>query len=79
MNNASSVRPCDTVTISDVNAVLYMSGGSKCDGVWKVISIHNDFIALSRGGRLARVKHQGVTLHKKQEPVTELPESIDDE
>ena len=63
MNN--DIRVFDLVTIIKKSFVLNQRGGFDSNGVWKVMSIHDDFMVLSRGGRILRVKPDGVSLHEK--------------
>lgn len=59
------IRVFDLVTIINKFSVLNQRGGFDSGGIWKVMSIHDDFLVLSRGARILRVKPDGVSLHEK--------------
>ena len=61
----TDIRVFDFVTISDPKEVLNQRGGFDSGGIWTVVSIHDDFVVLSRGGRIMRVKISGIALHAK--------------
>lgn len=70
------IRVFDLVTIIDKSCVLNQRGGFDSDGVWKVMSIHDDFMVLSRGARLTRVEPRGVSLHEKSQNNNVVSEEI---
>jgi len=74
----SDIRVFDLVTISDRNCVLNQRGGFDSAGIWTVVSMHEDFIVLSRGGRIMRVKPGGIVLHAKYNPTISIETGLED-
>lgn len=61
----NDIRVFDSVTVSNTKDVLNQRGGVDSNGIWTVVSIHEDFMVLTRGGRIMRVKPSGLSLHAK--------------
>lgn len=74
----TDIRVFDFVTISDPKEVLNQRGGFDSSGVWTVVSIHDDFTVLSRGGRIMRVKPPGIALHAKFQPTITIETGLED-
>jgi hypothetical protein len=55
-----NIRAFDVVEITDPSGILGQKGGTDHSGRWSVISSHDEFIVLSRGARILRVKPSAV-------------------
>lgn len=55
-----NIRAFDIVIIKDPTGVLGQKGGFDSGGRWSVVSSHDEFLVLSRGARILRVKHEAV-------------------
>jgi len=51
-----NIRAFDIVIITDPTGVLGQKGGFDSSGRWSVVSSHDEFLVLSRGARILRVK-----------------------
>jgi hypothetical protein len=75
----NDIRVFDLVTVSDNNCVLNQRGGFDSAGIWTVVSVHDDFYVLSRGGRIMRVKPVGVLLHSKYNPTISIDIGLEED
>ena len=57
-----NIRAFDIVIITDPKGILGQKGGYDCSGRWSVVSNHDEFLVLSRGARILRVKLEAVTV-----------------
>ena len=55
-----NIRPFDIVIIKDPTGILGQKGGFDSSGRWSVVSSHEEFLVLSRGARILRVKIESV-------------------
>ena len=55
-----NIRAFDIVIIKDPTGVLGQKGGFDSSGRWSVVSSHDEFLVLSRGARILRVKPEAV-------------------
>jgi hypothetical protein len=55
-----NIRAFDIVIIIDTTGVLGQKGGFDSSGRWSVVSSHDEFLVLSRGARILRVKPSAV-------------------
>lgn len=55
-----NIRAFDIVIITDPSGVLGQKGGFDSTGRWSVVSSHEEFLVLSRGARILRVKQDAV-------------------
>lgn len=55
-----NIRAFDVVIITDPSGVLGQKGGFDSHGRWSVVSSHDEFIVLSRGARILRVKPEAI-------------------
>jgi len=55
-----NIRAFDIVIITNPAGVLGQKGGFDSSGRWSVVSSHDEFIVLSRGARILRVKPDAV-------------------
>lgn len=74
----SDIRVFDFVTVSNPKDVLNQRGGFDSNGIWTVVSIHSDFVVLTRGGRIMRVKPSGISLHAKFQPTITIETGLED-
>jgi len=73
----NDIRVFDFVTISNPKDVLNQRGGFDSNGTWTVVSIHDDFVVLTRGGRIMRVKPSGITLYAKFQPTISIETGLE--
>jgi len=57
-----NIRPFDTIKVINPNGILNQKGGTDHSGNWVVISNHEDFLVVSRGARILRVKHSATEI-----------------
>lgn len=78
MSDNSDIRVFDLVTVLGGNLVLNQRGGFDSNGIWTVVSMHSDFVVLSRGGRIMRVKPEGIVLHTKYNQTITIETGLED-
>ena len=72
-----NIRAFDKVIITNPNGILGQKGGFDSNGQWSVVSNHDEFLVLSRGARILRVKPDAVEVVTRSAALAENDDDVD--